>query len=107
MIHGSQKIEFQIASAVNISWSITEVVDQCISKDPLIMSFFQSMNRQKCFPVDHPIGNESFMLGKINKVSMTNVLFDMLSKYFAVSPVSHDICRFDRERVNSSFLYLQ
>ena len=107
MIYGSQKIEFQIASAVNISWSVPEVVDQCISKDPLIMSFFQSMNRQKCFPVDHPIGNESLMLGKVNKVDMTNVLFDMLSKYFAVSPVSPMIYVSLIERVNSSFLYLQ
>lgn len=105
MIHGSQKIEFQIASAVNIIQSIPEVVDQCISKDPLMMNFYQSMNRQKCFPVDHPIGNESFVLGKVYKVDMTNVLFDMLSKYFGVSPISHDICKFDRMILSNEILH--
>lgn len=105
MIHGSQKIAFQIASAVNIIQSIPEVVDRCISKDPLMMHFYQSINRQKCFPVDYPIGNESFILGKVYKVDMTNVLFDMLSKYLGVSPSSHDICKFDRMILSNEILH--
>ena len=63
------------------------------------------MNRQKCFPVDHSIGNESFVLGKAYKVDMTNVLFDMLSKYFGVLPSSHDICKFDRMILSNEILH--
>ena len=63
------------------------------------------MNRQKCFPVDHPIGNESFVPGKVYKVDMTNVLFDMLLKYFGVSPSSHDMCKFDRTTLSNEILH--
>ena len=54
LIHGSQKIEFQLNSAITIVQSILTVVEQTVSKDPLLMSFFEPMNRQKCVPVAQP-----------------------------------------------------
>ena len=41
LIHGSQKIEFQLNSAINIVQSIRTVVEETISKDPLLMSFYE------------------------------------------------------------------
>ena len=36
---------------------------------------------------------------------MTNILFDMLWKYFGVSPVSRDICKFDRMILSNEILH--
>ena len=55
LIHGSQKIECQLNSAINVIQSIPNVVEKTISKNPLLMSFYQSMNRQKCFPASEPV----------------------------------------------------
>ena len=64
LIHGSQKIECQLNSAINVIQSIPNPVEKTISKDSLLMSFYQSMNRQKCFRASEPIAADTFILGK-------------------------------------------
>ena len=49
LIHGSQKVEFQLNSAINIVQTIPIVVEETLSKDPLLHSFYQSMNRQNVY----------------------------------------------------------
>ena len=47
LIHGSQTIEFQLNSAANIIQAIPEVIEENISTDPLLIRFYESMNKQK------------------------------------------------------------
>ena len=49
LIHGSQKVEFQLNSAINIVQTIPIVFEETLSKDPLLHSFYQSMNRQNVY----------------------------------------------------------
>ena len=44
-IHGSQRIEFQLNSAVNIIRANPEVIEKNISADPLLMRFYEPMNK--------------------------------------------------------------
>ena len=96
LIHGSQKIECQLNSAINVIQSIANVVEKTKSKDPLLMSFYQSMNRQKCFPASKPITADIFILGKASLTNFSSDLFTMLSEYFGSSPIMQDIYSFNR-----------
>ena len=96
LIHGSQKIECQLNSAINVIQSIPNVVEKTISKDPLLMSFYQSMNRQKCFPASKPITEDIFILGKASLTNFSSDLFTMLSEFFGSSPIMQDIYLFNR-----------
>ena len=74
-IHGSQKLEFQLNSAINIVQSIATVVEQTRSKDPLLVSFLESMNRQNCVPVAKPFTPNLHILGKTIQVDMRADMF--------------------------------
>ena len=91
LIHGSQKIECQLNSAINVIQSIPNVVEKTISENPLLMSFYQSMNRQKYFPASEPIAADTFILGKASLINFSNDLFTMLSDYFDSSPIIQNI----------------
>ena len=75
IIHGSQKLEFQLNSAINIVQSIATVVEQTRSKDPLLVSFLESMNRQNCVPVAKPFTPNLHILGKTIQVDMRADMF--------------------------------
>ena len=96
LIHGSQKIEFQLNSAINIVQSIPTVVEQTISKDPLLMSFYESMNRQKCVPVAQPFSPNLHILGKIIEVDMRADISALLSDYLSSVPLSQRLFSFNR-----------
>ena len=60
------------------------------------MSFYQSMNRQKCSPASEPIAADTFILGKASLINLSSDLFAMLSEYFGSSPIMQDIYSFNR-----------
>ena len=107
LIHGSQRIEFQLNSAANIIRAIPEVIEKNISTDPLLMRFYESMNKQKVLPFNHSLGNGNCILGKSYKVNMTDNLFGLVAKLFNVSPVSHEIFKFDRITLSNEIIHAQ
>ena len=96
LIHVSQKIEFQLNSAINIVQSIPTVVEQTISKDPLLMSFYESMNSQKWVPVAQPFSPNLYILGKIIQVDMRADIFALLSDCLSSVPLSQRLFSFNR-----------
>ena len=88
LIHGSQKIEFQLNSAINIVQSIRTVVEETISKDPLLMPFYESLNRQKYVPVAQPLTPNLHILGKTIQADMRADIFALLSDYLSYHPLS-------------------
>ena len=92
LINGSQKVEFQLNSAINIVQTIPIVVEETLSKDPLLHSFYQSMNEwTKCLPVTQPITLNTYLLGKATQISFSQDLFVLLSEYLYCSPLSQEV----------------
>lgn len=71
------------------------------------MRFYESMNKQKVLPFNHSLGNGNCILGKSYKVNMTDNLFGLVAKLFNVSPVSHEIFKFDRITLSNEIIHAQ
>ena len=96
IIHGSQKLEFQLNSAINIVQSIAIVVEQTISKDPLLVLFLESMNKQKCVPVAKPFTPTLHILGKTIQVDLRADMFALLWEYLSSVPLSQRLFSLNR-----------
>ena len=48
-------------------WAIPEVTEKNISTDPLLMRFYESMNKQKVLPFNQSLGNGIAFLAKVTK----------------------------------------
>ena len=82
LIHGSQKTECQLNSAINVIQSISNAVGKTISKDYLLISSYQSTNRQKLFSASKPIAADTLILGKASLINFSSDLFTILSEHF-------------------------
>ena len=90
-IHGSQKIECQLQSAVNMMHSIPEIIHEKISKNEILMKFYMNMNKYKynysqLGSNETKISENIFVLGAINSIKMDITLYSMLTAYFGVPP---------------------
>ena len=90
-IHGSQKIECQLQSAVNMMHSIPEIINEKISKNEILMKFYMNMNKYKynysqLGSNETKISENIFVLGAINSIKMDITLYSMLTAYFGVPP---------------------
>ena len=96
LIHGSQKVEFQLNSAISIVQTIPNVVEEILSKDSLLHLFYQSMNQRKCLPVTQATTLNTYLLGKATQISLSQDLFALLSEYLYCSPLSQEVYAFKR-----------
>ena len=65
-------------------------------RDPLLMSFYESMNRQKCVPVAQPSTPNLHILGKTILVDMRADIFALLSDYLFSIPLSQRLFSFNQ-----------
>ena len=84
-----------VKSAINIVQSILTVVEQTILQDTLLMSFYESMNRQKSVPVSEPFTPNLHFLGKTIQVDMRANIFALLSDYLSSVPLSQRLFSFN------------
>ena len=59
-----------------------------MSKDPLLMSFYESMNRQKCVPVAQPFTPNLPNFGKTIQVDTRADICALFSDYLSSVPLS-------------------
>ena len=108
-IHGSQKIECQLQSAVNMMHSIPEIIHEKISKNEILMKFYTNMNKYKYNSSqlgsnETKISENIYVLGVINPVKLDITLYSMLTTYFGVPP-SATIQEFYRTKASKEIFH--
>ncbi|XP_066923710.1 uncharacterized protein [Clytia hemisphaerica] len=103
VIHGSQKVEFQLTSAVNLVHSLPEIVENTIMKDELLYNFYLTLNKRKPVLADSAkIAENIYALGKVERKQIPDLLTEPLTNYLGYAPAQKDVLEFKRISISDN-----
>ena len=106
LIHGTQKVEFQIVSAVNLLQKLLEISSKVIISDSVATKLYGSLTRTKNNSVGKQISREGFILGQLSCIKqLPKDLYQALAEYLQCVPVSSKVYYFHHLRHKKHILH--